>query len=650
MPLMLTSLMAMILPSCEDDAPTPVVESGAPTEESALLLSGKLQMAFEVKSVGDKGSRTSPDATDGSLFDGEHGEHEIGSAGNYALFFNADKYFMAYTILAPEHAETPDENVIESVYKTNLNPEQFEELPSYCLVVLNGDRYTDTFAKFNSATPVDTVLNQIWSSDGNPYTIGRDSKGRFTMTNSIYYDASGALQTVVPVTPDMVYDRTDPESKFKAKKLTVYVERMVAKFSFEVSGNDRSSSGSYTYDPKGQQLVIFEDFNTVTGAPMYVSRKWCIELTGWGINGLESSGYLFKKISSGKNYFSAWNWKDPAAYRTYWGEDTHYTGSYPLQYRKSVDRPVTYYENLETSGKNVLRNYSYAELELDGNDFDRVIYAPENTYDYAALNSSLENRTDLLAGTHLLVGGRLKVADASGAYSGYTDLYRDRDGFYYTSEKDCLKAMVYAFNAAITSQDQMRYVFYSWGNANGTSSANGDVLYAQTAGAFSLYLSGSALTNSEIDKLGSNFLQKATVKTGDGRRLPWPMTGTLSLSGTVRICDASGKYLRNATEDDIRSLLFEWIGPLDHFNQGRLYYCAPALIKKGLGSNGSDVCGVVRNGWYAYNLSGLKSIGTPVDDLNQPIVPDPVSNHDQLNLTVNILDWHYEETNADILP
>lgn len=644
LPFLILPFLAVMLVSCESlfDAEDGLV--GNPSGSGS-----KLSLSIYIKTTGDNGqTRADSDV----MTDGEHFEHEIGKNGNFAIFFNENKNFYGVELLTLSHEEKPDDEVIEAVYTTELKPESYEELPKYCLIVLNGGNYFKKFSEYNSSKNVNDVLAELWESNANPYTIGRNDEGLFTMTNSIYFDTKGQLQSVVELNEKMIYDKTDPKAKAEAEKLVVYVERMLGKFTFNVDESMKNQDGQYAFSTDSQDLVVFDGFNTVSGAPKYVSRDFYIEMTGWNVNGLETCTYLFKNIKD-ENYFKNWTWRKPEFFRTFWSIDQHYEGEYPLQYRKSVNEPLNYYEDFENRGVNQLKNYSYNDMKLDNTPFNNSLYVPENTYNYDGLKASLGARTDLLAGTHVIVGARLRMLNSEGNYL-YQNCYRDREGFFYLNEKDCLKALVYAFNAALTSQNMMRFTYYTWGASNQTTSTNGQLLYAKSSGEFNLYYNGAMLTNSVIDGLGSNFLALATIKSGDGRRMPWPKTGTLSIRGTsslqLDICDATGKFIRKATEDDIKSLIFEWIGAVDHFDGGRMYYVAPALIEKGLGNNGTDICGVVRNNWYNFNLVGIDSFGTPVDDINQPIVPDPLNNNDQLNLTVHILGWHTVQVTAPILP
>ncbi|MCH5325647.1 MAG: Mfa1 fimbrilin C-terminal domain-containing protein [Duncaniella sp.] len=645
----LSLIFISVMPSCAGDD-TPDIGDGSNSAVSKRH--GKISINMLIKTTDlPTSSRTNGD---GELVDGF--EHEIGTNGNTALFFDKDKHLCAVTLLTLDNGSVNEDDRITTTYTATLDPDEYDELPKYCLVVLNNISYFNTFATYGEEKTLNDILSELWECESAPLSIGRDDEsGLFTLTNSVYYQ-NNVLTGAVELNENMIYDTKDPSAKARAEKLVIYVERLVAKFSFELNGKQPETSGELDYTRDDfQHLIVFDGFNTETGAPKYVSRKWGLSVTGWNINALEKNTYIFKNLPS-SNYFSTWQWNDPTRFRSYWSQDYHYTGDYPLQYRKSVDvLGVNYYEDFENKNKNQLVNYSFNGLGLDKCEFNNAIYAPENTYDFATLKSKLDGRTDILAGTHVLVGGLLKIDTIGNNKLTVHDLYRDRDGFYYLSDKDCFKSCVYSFNATLKSQHRMRYTFYNWSGTN--ADKQGTVFYANSANpqgsdtSFKLYIDGVEVTNADIDKYAADFLALATIKSGDGRRLPWPKDKKIAIRrGTtnLRICDENGKDLREANQDDLMSILYEWLGPIDHFNNGRMYYVAPAVLRHGT-TAASDVCGVVRNNWYQYNLLDVKGIGTPVDDPDQIIVPDPISNNDQLNLTIKIFDWHVIETNAPVL-
>lgn len=325
-----------------------------------------------------------------------------------------------------------------------------------------------------------------------------------------------------------------------------------------------------------------------------------------------------------------------------------------------------YYQEKYTpiNNTNILKNYSFKELNNNG--FDRVVYTPENTYDAVDVKSRKhDSRDELLAGTHLIVGAQLQIEEDN-SYKAF-DFYRDRSGLYYKSEKECFVALMHALNQTLKSQSVMKFTPYTW-EGNDTGKGNEDLL-AASSGEYVLYCNGIKMDDDYLEtimkmsdeefanQIGS--LAPAMVRSGDGKRFPWIENGKLEIkksneteNGTLKIYHMGtneigsvvlGEYARTADENDVKSLLYEWLGAVDHFNEGRMYYAA-GIDNPMNPTDAPGHYGVVRNNWYRLNLTDIKSMGIPVDDPDQPIVPERIGHNDLINVSVYLLPWHEEET------
>lgn len=618
------------------------------SQENACKLSFRILSA----SAGPESRADSGDLVDGTH---EEQEHKIGTSGNFVLFFDADQTLFAVSDLRlTVHEDHPEDN-IEARYEATV-PVDGERLPGYCLLVLNGLRIQDLLMQLaedeNGTYSVEDVLDRcLWKEEDDPKRIGRNDAGLFTLANSVYVDENGDLQTAVPIDESLIQEiHEEPD---ESKVLTVYVERMVAKFSFTTENDNRIYRPSQT-DP----LVVFDGFND-DNTLRFVARDWEIAVTGWNINALETGNYVFKHINPGSDYFAGWN--DSPNYRSYWSEDPHYSETgYPWQYRKAINQALISYSDLEAARTNLLKNYSFTDL--NDADFGKTVYTLENTYDPEAVKGELDGREHLLAGTHLIVCARLlSDLDGSGKCEE-NDLYRDRSGIYYASEKDCYRALMHAFNNTITSQSSMKYTYWNW-DGDAEDPNNGKTFSARPQDLlYSLYLNGVALTDNYIKNLAwENYMMPAVIKDGDGKRLPWPEDANLEIktadNRNLGIYEPKkdeitewGTRLRDAGLNDIKSLLYEWLGAVDHFNQGRMYYAAPVTNPDRRQTSGENTCyGVVRNSWYQFLLTDITSVGTPVDNPADPVIPNLVEPKDQLNVTIRILDWHTEHRNVPIL-
>ena len=691
--------VALAFLSCTKDRMTVgPKESGAPNPDKGSIyikiVTGGEDAASTRADSGDLAPDSGGEHDSGDLVNGTEAEHLIGMSGNYAIFFDEGEKFYALSELTltnsnsfvhDEDGDDLNDHQREAVYGARIvaaDEEQAQEFPSWCLVVLNGQPLEEQLTSLtieDSVKDVEKILcspaadEPLYSIGANGPGFGKNEDGLFVMSNASYVK-DGKVITAVPIPDpaDFIQETgiVDPD-----KILYIHVERMLAKFSLEIGQHDDEDQLIYL-NRSASPIFLFDKLEK-TGNDIAINTKtvpWRVRLTGWSMNALETESYLFKQIddASVANYPS--NWNDPENYRTYWSVDSHYEDdTYPWQYRDMRDRRKDIYPNFhhysflkdEDTDNNLLHNYSYEEMFGNGKnpDFDqRVIYTPENTYDYLSrqdqFSQDLDGREHLLAGTHLIIGAELQTY-LNDAWDS-RDLFRDRYGIYYGTAADCLLSLNHGFNRTLTSQMTMKYTYFNWDNPNDPE--NGTIRVAvPKAGSYNLYYGDEKMT---FDSQYAEYdLAEALIKDGDGKRMPWPKDveldirtdegAKLEIYAYKEIDHGENKRQEeydptnklDFTKNDIMSLLFEWVGAVDHFSDGKMYYPAPVTNPF---SSADGFYGTIRNNWYRYVLKGVKSIGTPVDDPGQPIVPLDVRTHDQLNISINILGWHTEERGVPI--
>lgn len=650
---------------------------------------------------------------------GDHAEHMIGETGNYIILFKDDSLFDVCELTAmtghkhnteggrpdpekpEEKGENADNNVPDNIeatytYSSKFDAEDEEDFPTSCLVVLNGsEKISKKLEDFKGqkGKGVNDILSIVWDetkAEDNPKDIGfsDDTHKYFTLTNSIYFDENGDKQTTKAIPAEFI-----GKTLAEAKLLTIYVERMVAKFSFELPNKPDTEEKTNIFYPSNEaDIVLFDGFDDKNDIK-FIAKRWRVEVTGWNVNALETQNYIFKNIEQ-DNYFAGWNNADN--YRAHWSEDPHYANDdYPWQYRKSIDYKLNYYEDniSETANNNLLRNYSFDDLGLGRNedtdiDFEnafekKIVYTPENTYDAKAVagedGKKHDSRDELLACTHLLVGAELQLKKSSDIkitddYERCCDLYRDRSGLYYKSEQECFVAMVHSLRQLLISQSAMEFKPYTWNDFKATT----DVVVVNSSGEYLIYYNGIELNDTELRRIMAlsdeefakeiGSLSPATLRGGDGRCLPWTekfidnieikkveTIGGIEKTTPLYVCTKeyddlgaviAGGALRVASKDDIKSLFYEWLGVVDHFKDGKMYYAHGISHYTGTSDN-EELYGTVRNTWYQFKLNDIKRIGTPVDIPTQPIVPERVNNNDQINVSIYIIGWHEYETTIE---
>lgn len=673
-----------------------------------------LQIESDMNGSQTRADNTGSDETaSGGFVGGEENEHSINPGSSFFIFFKENgELFPTKPIRRIEPLDDKlweaegNASYIEKGWLTKVYPDENaseeDKWPRKCLLVLNAPTVYEglmTAYENGETLKLDNIVGDKWDGNDDPQNLGRYGD-LFMMTNAVVGD-----QVATPIDPkknivkikesaDWGKDDNNDGNKNKADILRVRVERMSAKFSLGISKEhliaERTAENENVFQPmKEPTLVMFTGQYGVDGAPKNEVKKWRIKVTGWNVNALETQNYLFKQNPASMP--SNGTWTNESAYRSYWSKDPHYDNgadgtplTYPWQYRWAMDSDLEYYA--AKGDNNYLRNYSFKELGLDGVDegIEKTIYAPENTYDAESVSkNNHDSRDEMLACTHLLIGAELQIEKEAGTdnYEAL-DVYRDRNGYYYETERRCIAALVHDLNQTLVSKDTMSFSNYNWKRDPNTPFVKPKRMVAGTTGNYSLYYKNGndewvPLTETVIlDE--SQFSDKdlkmsiAELRKGDGKRLPWIdklikneddirlAIGTAggAIKPSVKVYDTmEGDYgalvadkttERDATINEIKSLLYEWIGAVDHFDHGKMYY-ACGIYNPLSADDKSKIYGVVRNNWYQFNLNNIKCIGIPVDDVEQPIVPERLGLNDQINVTVKIIDWHHVKTTIPII-
>ena len=717
-------LILCLLASCIDDKFSSDVAERPTSSGTPRYLA--LQLKFD--------SNPSATRADGEFKQGE--EYTMGKTGNIAIFFkknNKDEHelYGIYNLDSKEkEKDTDDYEEAKYLYIQPIAPNDETDFPTSCLVMLNGSKtICDKLAEYNTKKETETItaddiLKEIWEDANDPKAIGyADADHQYiTMTNSMYYD--DILKPQAPTEFEAEKHIFQTIDSAKNDPIIVHVERMVSKFQFDIPKRifmpiEPTDNTAHRADP----LIFFDGIDKDDYKIEYAEiKKWRIYITGWGVNALETKSHLFKNAQPLKNtkaaggYFDDWNSKD--YFRSYWSEDPHYTneqGKYPWQYRFAVEDNNIYYYS-KANDPSPLKNYSYNDfydetqpLKSDESGeredkFDRVVYVPENTYGETVIQQNLDSRTNLLAGTHLIVTGELQIeTDNPDGYKA-DDVYRDRNGVYYKSEKDCFVALVHAFNKTLESQETMKYVLYDWedggkiGEWTAKSSNQDDavpMLYYKDQPLTDEYLVGTVLEMTD-EEFAQQFglMKEAIVQHGDGKRLPWfeddkgnmlvtikPYPANNENKGSLKIyhpdqiekkknadgTEGTGYIITygeereaeyggpDASINDIKSLLYEWLGAVDHFNNGKMYYSVPIMHNAVNYEDKNDAnqktlgdFGVVRNHFYTFKLENVNGIGIPVDNPDDPIVPDHTDINDIINVKIYMIPWHVVEITAPV--
>ncbi|MCH5221502.1 MAG: Mfa1 fimbrilin C-terminal domain-containing protein [Muribaculaceae bacterium] len=607
------------------------------------------------------------------------------SESNRVLFFNSD-----YSYYGSGKLSRPEITGLKSNIYVAQKPLEVEGLPAYALVVLNADPErmdvldTDLYAAGTSA--VKTVLNYINEVDtDNPESLAMYD-GHFTMSSTAYrgeeVDTISVLTPLNPAGP--VFYETVEEAVMPENLTTFYVERLLSKFTLIIKdGNRRFNTTDAIIINGPNKLKIRQEYAPADGLAKDIMSDWKINLVNWGINGLEKNTYLVKTLVENpvafpwdlkENFYIGWN--SPTLYRSYWALDENYsTGIYPDQYRQALD-----VEGVLAATTNNIYTADYSATEgLAKGDYT-LIYKPYNAYTDRTENKySLENTFDvsvmndqdiasqpwLRCGTHIILTAQFIVneidkdvdltnVDATGFISGVADKYFS-NGLYW-SEK-ALKEQAIA--------TLMTNIYYN---------KKGDQIADVVNGGFVEYINsdehvlddvapvadgeGNALTHEELAVNADKYFEfgPAFIKGGDGW-VSLKKKDDVTLKARYINKDTGEITLGEITDAQLVSYIYRFTNLAKHYKEGRMYYALPIrhnLESESFESNPVTTVvtgdyGVVRNTWYRLTINSIQRPGTPVDDPDQPIIPNPEPDDKSLGVEVEILPWRTVEINVNEL-
>lgn len=541
------------------------------------------------------------------------------------------------------------------VYATIIARDELKEvLMKYrdCYVVLNTGLTIEALQRYKRNELIEMRTTS-------PYFYDKKGERYFTMCSSVYVE-NGQKKIHTEVDTDKIYQSYQEtiEQAWKGNAaVTAYVERLAARFTLRFDNEAfNAPDADRVFVPNLNNIVLYSGL-TDGGVPLYKDKDeatgipltYKVRITGWGLNALERELYLFRHFDANGGYFT--NWFNSAYKRAYWSVDYNYGNAvYPLQYRKVIDNSgIPVYQN----ANNILLNLPYDELNADG-FMPRYKYAPENTFDFtdAQLSAALEGKPELLAGTHLIVCAEVLSNIEDPTVWGPHEILRDRNGSFYRDERDCAKALVTIMNNHLKTHASLKFTFWDW-----TLGGVEYKLFAKTKGEYSLYYGTRRLDAKYVDELydqGVSLLAVAEFKGSDGKRVLWNDNFKIlddkgnplqTYSNIDEVNSKNDVWLRESTVNDLKSVIFEHVGAVDHFNDGKMYYAVPiGYISDGRSVEGQSdtysIYGVVRNSTYDILIKSVSGLGAAVDDPDQPIVPNDATTSDHLFIGFDILDWH----------
>ena len=392
------------------------------------------------------------------------------------------------------------------------------------------------------------------------------------------------------------------------------------------------------------------------------NRIWKIKVEAWGLNALEQNTFLFKNLAKAKprawtiseeeKFYTGWN---AASYhRSYWAVDPHYdetgydfisptTHYYPKQYR-----PVNGQDDGEKEPS--LKYVAYNNIGEDNYSPEGSVnkYTLENTFAYA---EALKNYAPLRYGTHILLKAKLLIEGLNDTENTKdTDLYLAYSVFWENKDN----YMQYAYQKMCASYaDGKRHEVKHW--------KTGEDIELPIAEDKKLYKDKEGKEAYTPEKaIGYLTLAAADIEGGDGMLIMEKKDDNnkfyCKYEETEEGQEAPVVKFHELTSDEIKSLMYEFTDPVQHFTKGSMCYAIPInhnnIAQKLTGAEDADDYklgdfGVVRNHWYAVNVKGIGTVGTPVDDPDQPVVPSDPDIDYNIGLEIKVLPWRVVGGEAD---
>ena len=346
---------------------------------------------------------SSTKAPESDYRDGSEAESTVNVKNSIFLFYDAyGNYLTSGVISATDGSMDENGNLTlnnntsgfvekESKAVIVLGPTRLR--PALVLAVLNYDK-CDDLKNLSLADAHKKVDNNAISTEA----------GKFTMANSVYVDGNN----VVNATP--ISSSSVKETKEEALKspVQIYVDREVAKVNMKAKdGLNKTTDGKICFESTSGEYVL---------DGVKVSTR--IVVDGWAANAFNTVSYLVKEVPTSWLITSPFaNWYDEAAKRTFWAQDTNYSGSEEYVFGRTPEGEPGTYKNVKYLSWN----------EATANKVDSYNYMYENTTDKASARVN--------GGEHANVPTILIAAHIETAKSGESwtknDIYK-LGGLFYT--------------------------------------------------------------------------------------------------------------------------------------------------------------------------------------------------------------------------
>ena len=455
--------------------------------------------------------------------------------------------------------------------------------PRYMVTVLNKPT---GFVHGKTLDEMQTVL-----ADNNaegiyyPATTDNVTTNYFTMSTTSYTETNREKHFVTEVNEGNISLEPMTDASAIANTVTVYVERLAAKVTLNVSEQlVKDANGRYPI----KATVAGEDNSAGSGD--IASEDLYVELLGWKLNATAKKSFMVKNIDAAwMDNDLGFTWNRPTDRRSHWGKSFNYGFSgYP--------------EN--AAGVPANSEYlNYVDLENGLTALENPAYCAENTNTNTIVTANFPTGV-----TSILL--KAKVCDANG---NALDLVR-YNGLLFKQDS----FLEYVLNV-LQTRNQLD-VWY----ANG-SDEEGNARYTQIGKEYV-----------KLEHVGDGKVK--VVFTNEHGTSLYAEDGSNCSDQTIT---ALNDDLASASADAIAyngGLMYYNI-PVEHLNNGDVAENGTIPEAK---------YGVVRNHHYVVTIDKLEKIGRGIFDGNEKIVPGDDPDAYYVGAKINILSWKIVSQNVEL--
>lgn len=569
----------------------------------------------------------------------------------------------------------------QTVVKVDLN--KGEGIPAYVMCYVNP--FSADYIRNNSLTALENNRRNT-----EVYIEDKGKGKRFPMNNSVYYgsdiyqDGENVLVRATPV-PVGALKESREEALDDKNIVEIYVDRVGAKLSFSHAGakiSDVVAENDFTLSFQPEFWTLNADEKE------YFLTKNYRNLVDNETGGYGSSNLTYSTLEEvlGPNNISGdnWKWNNPGYFRSYWGCSPGYFSTKYPQVSDDVQD-----DDKKDKQEYTLKYKSYREIVKDGWLSGQTQYVRENTVGRSALQGANENipaalPSVVVVGKYTLKLNGTTITDNGGntpTFYNYAGRYVEgkiKPSLYFTDEfanddsnpsKDKILSIVDAMAASNFK------VLIEIPDASGDPAKAAHVAVGQTVNGDMLVSPNTVfeVKHPDADVRGTDKVNERYVALQLKSELSIDRYGRYQVRGLdgklyyLTFVNDKGKYqyIKDEALDDedaqdvgrlkVNKRLVVTQGFAEAYATGHAFFNIPVQhLRPGakFGDYGTvkvGQYGIVRNHSYNIVVNKIEGLGTGIENLDNPIVPNKTIKDYFIGYKVNVLKWRVVPTqNVDL--